>query len=82
MTLREKLSELRKKGEAKRDPNITAQMHKATQELRASGIMDRVLKVGSKAPLFALPNAHDRVMSSAELLAKGPLVVTFYRGHW
>lgn len=82
MTLREKLSELRQKGESKRDPNVTAQMHRATVELRASGIMGRVLKIGSKAPSFALPNAHDRLVTSAELLAKGPLIVAFYRGYW
>ena len=82
MTLREKLSDHKRKGESKRDPSITAQMHQATAELRASGIMDRVLKVGSKAPAFALPNAHDRVVNSVDLLRKGPLVVTFYRGHW
>ena len=82
MSLREKLSEIRKKGEAKRDPATTAKMHQVTQELRDSGIVDRVLKVGSKAPPFMLPDAYDRIVSSAELLARGPLAVAFYRGHW
>jgi len=33
-------------------------------------------------PGFLLPNAEGSLVSSAELLAKGPLVVTFFRGGW
>ena len=51
-------------------------------DLKATGIGDRVLKVGNKAPDFALPNALGETVSSADLLAKGPLVVKFYRGSW
>ena len=80
--MREKLSEIKKRGGAKRDPVIAEKMHQATQELRDSGILEQVLKDGSKASPFMLPNAYDHRVSSAELLAKGPLVVTFYRGHW
>ena len=57
-------------------------MHRATEELRASGIMERVIKVGDKLPAFALPNSSGQEVRSADLLAKGPLVVTFYRGAW
>jgi peroxiredoxin len=57
-------------------------MHRATEELRASGIMDRVIRVGDKLPAFALPNSYGQEVRSAEVLAKGPLVLTFYRGAW
>lgn len=33
-------------------------------------------------PDFLLPNAEGRLVGSAELLAQGPLVVTFFRGGW
>lgn len=33
-------------------------------------------------PDFLLPSAEGRLVGSAELLAKGPLVVTFFRGGW
>ncbi len=53
-----------------------------TDELRRSGILARVLKPGDPAPEFALPNADGRLVSSRDLLARGPLVATFYRGKW
>jgi len=57
-------------------------MHRATAELIASGAAERALKAGDRAPEFTLKDADGRDMSSRELLAKGPLVVTFYRGIW
>ena len=57
-------------------------MHRATDELMASGAAARALKAGDRAPDFALKDAKGREIASRELLAKGPLVVTFYRGVW
>jgi peroxiredoxin len=57
-------------------------MHRAIEELRASGIMDRLIKVGERLPSFALPNAYGQEVGSGDLLAKGPLVLTFFRGAW
>ena len=61
---------------------MVAIMHKATAELIASGQADRALKTGGRAPKFTLPDTHGRLVSSADLLARGPLVLTFYRGIW
>jgi len=52
------------------------------RDLKATGIQSAVLGVGDPAPAFALPNALGHTVSSAELLARGPLVVKFYRGAW
>ena len=57
-------------------------MHRATDELIASGAAARALKAGDRAPEFALKDATDKEIASWEQLAKGPLVVTFYRGVW
>lgn len=57
-------------------------MHRATAELIASGAADKALKVGDKAPAFTLDDPDGKPVSSAELLAKGPLVISFYRGVW
>jgi hypothetical protein len=57
-------------------------MHRATAELEASGIENRALKVGDRAPSFALFNQDHVQVSSANLVQKGPLVVSFFRGHW
>ncbi|WP_299112420.1 peroxiredoxin-like family protein [uncultured Winogradskyella sp.] len=40
------------------------------------------LKIGDKAIGFELPNPKGEVISLANLLEKGPVVVTFYRGSW
>jgi hypothetical protein len=57
-------------------------MHRATAELKATGIENRALKVGDRAPSFTLFNQDHVEIGSASLLAKGPLVVSFFRGHW
>ncbi len=57
-------------------------MHRATAELKASGIEDRALKVGDRAPSFTLFNQDHVQVTSDDLLTKGPLVVSFFRGHW
>lgn len=57
-------------------------MERATAELIASGAAKKALKVGDKAPLFTLKDPDGHPVSSADLLANGPLVLTFYRGVW
>jgi peroxiredoxin len=57
-------------------------MHRATAELIASGQAQRALKAGDKAPDFVLNDPDGKPVSSRDLLAKGPLVLSFYRGVW
>ena len=40
------------------------------------------LKLAQAAPQFSLPNANGQAISLADLLQKGPVIVTFYRGSW
>ncbi len=40
------------------------------------------VNVGDKAPLFELANANGELVSMDDLLVKGPVVLTFYRGVW
>ncbi len=57
-------------------------MHRATDELKASGIEQQALKVGDRAPSFTLFNQDHVELSSSDLLQQGPLVISFFRGHW
>ncbi len=82
MSLQDKLDAHRIQSEAKRPPLIMAAMEKATAELVASGQADRALKQGDRAPAFELPGPDGKPVFSAALLARGPLVITFYRGVW
>ncbi|NOT42207.1 MAG: AhpC/TSA family protein [Alphaproteobacteria bacterium] len=43
---------------------------------------EHALKPGDKCPVFAMPSADGAIVTSADLLAKGPLVLSFYRGKW
>lgn len=82
MSLKAELKALQARLESGRSADVVATMHRAVEELRASGAAGRVLKAGDAAPHFVLPNAAEQPIDSRALLAKGPLVVTFYRGRW
>ncbi len=82
MSLTEQLDSIRE-GAARRIPEASLViMHRAIDDLRTSGIMDQVLEVGDRTPAFNLENTRGETVSSADLLAKGPLVVSFFRGKW
>jgi hypothetical protein len=82
MSLEDKLAQLRAASAERIPPEKRAVMLQATKELRSSGIMDRVIKVGDPLPPFALKNADGVEVASADLLAKGAVVLTVFRGHW
>jgi hypothetical protein len=82
MSLEEKLATIREMAKTRQPPEVRAVIQKATEDLRASGIMDRVAKVGGPAPDFTLPNVAGQPVSLAALRARGPVVLSFYRGRW
>src|SRR5271154_4984925 len=64
-------------------PERLAVSEKATADLFNTGIEDRILKVGAQAPAFTLEDAlTHKLVSSADLLALGPLIINFFRGRW
>lgn len=56
-------------------------MGRAARDLVAA-MPDPGLKVGENAPDFSLPNAFGKQVQLSDLLAEGPVVLTFYRGAW
>ena len=85
--LQDRLDEFKKSFESGGAPYHTSReaveiMHRATAELKASGAEDRALQIGDRAPGFTLFNQDGTQVSSADLLRQGPLVVSFFRGHW
>ncbi len=87
MSLQAKLDAFKADFEAGKPPyrvprSVIETMHRATAELKASGQAERARKVGDPAPEFALPDGSAEIVRSADLLARGPLVVSFYRGVW
>lgn len=59
-----------------------AVMDQATEELVRAGIAEKAQKAGDLAPDFTLPNSNGEPVHLAALLARGPVVLTFYRGVW
>ena len=82
MSLEEKLAAIREMAQARQPPEVRAVMQRSTEALRASGIMERVAKVGAPAPDFTLPDAAGKPVSLAALRTRGPVVLSFYRGRW
>ena len=82
MALRERLDAMREASKARIPPEARAIMERSIDDLRASGIMGRIAAVGRRAPDFALPDAAGRTVSLTELRARGPVVLSFYRGRW
>ena len=87
MTLQDKLDAFRADFIAGKPPyNTPPEIHpimaRATAELIASGLAERALKVGGQAPAFLLNDSDGKPVASKDLLARGPLIITFYRGVW
>jgi hypothetical protein len=87
MSLQSKLDAFKADFEAGKPPYnvpraVIETMHRATAELIASGAADRASPIGEYAPSFSLKDAEGNIVSSVELLKRGPLVVSFYRGVW
>ncbi len=82
MPLKAELDAFRSEFMSNAPAEIREAMTSADMELAASGIARRAIKAGDPAPDFRLPDARGGHVRLRELLAKGPIVVSFYRGGW
>lgn len=82
MSLQEKLDAFKADFEGKAPEQAVEIMRRATAGLIASGQADHTLKAGAVAPAFTLSEADGGPVASSDLLARGPLVLSFYRGVW
>ena len=68
---------------AKYVPGETQAIHaRVIAELKARNLAQQALPVGAAAPRFELKSQDGQPVRSAELLAKGRLVICFFRGRW
>jgi peroxiredoxin len=87
MPLAQQLEELTRKLRSMVPAERLATIDRAAEELKASGLAERALKAGDRAPLFELPDGDGMMWRSTDLLKNallrsGPLVIVFYRGRW
>ena len=81
-SLRERFAE-RKQTIAKYVPLEAQAIHqRVITELRDRAIENRILPVGATAPDFNLEDSNGKLVSSADSLGRGPLVICFFRGRW
>ncbi len=67
---------------AKRFPPLIELNRRMAADLESSVIAD-ALDIGDKAPDFELSDAAtDAKVTLSSVLAEGPVVLSFYRGHW
>jgi peroxiredoxin len=81
MTLRDQLDEQWRRTR-ERSPEIRQAYEALVRDLVASGLASSSLKSGDRLPDFELPTVEGRLIASHELLQKGPLVISFFRGGW
>jgi len=82
MTLGEKLDAIRAQAATRIPEEARDIMHRHVEELRASGIVSRVPQIGEKAPDSTLATASGEQVSFGQLRARGPVVLSFFRGRW
>ena len=82
MSLQEELDAHRTATRSNFPPGFATIIGQTVADLIASSQADRALKVGDLAPAFDLRDQDGAVVSSSDLLRKGPLVLSFYRGVW
>lgn len=82
MSLADDLAKVREESKKQIPPDQYEVITRATERLAQSGIIESALQKSDIAPEFALPNALGTDVSLSELLTKGPVVLSFYRGGW
>ena len=82
MGLTEELYDLKKQLGRDIPQEILIEIGQFVQGLARSGIEKTSCQAGDKVPTFTLPNVKGQLISSKDFLAKGPMVLSFYRGVW
>jgi len=76
------LNEFKESWNVKAGEALVNTFENGIEELNTSGMVNRALKVGDKAPEFELKNALKKPVKLSALLKNGPVVITWYRGGW
>lgn len=82
MTLQSDIQTLMSELQRKVPPEMMRKVGAFIERLASDGIGRNAVKVGQSAPEFTLRNTSGRTVSLPGLLAKGPVIVTFFRGQW
>jgi peroxiredoxin len=81
MSLGEQLQALAESARQRR-PDFAAAVDRMVERLHGSGAGQSAPQPGEPMPPFVLPDDTGHMVSLNELIAAGPVAVTFHRGHW
>jgi peroxiredoxin len=65
-----------------RRPDFAAAVDRLVERLRRYGAGDAAPQAGEPIPPFVLPDDTGHMVNLDQLLTRGPVAVTFHRGHW
>jgi len=82
MSLKAQIDAYNVQKEAKLPADVLALMDTTNEELIAQHIKDNALQIGAKVENFSLVNHNGESIELNDLLNKGPVIVSFYRGSW
>lgn len=82
MSLQEELERRRREVHERLGPAAVQVIEAGIERLRMLQLAETALAVGDPLPEFALPDPAGRIGRSEEILARGPLVLAFFRGAW
>lgn len=82
MKLQDRLNAIKQESIDTKPPEVVAVLLQEVENLIKSGLADRAIKVGEILPEFTLPDEKGALVSSKEILEKGPFALSFYRGVW
>jgi hypothetical protein len=82
MSLKAQLEACRRAFEATGDPTLVTAVKASIRRLSESGLARDAVKAGDVAPPFRLRDGRSGFVTLSDLLARGPAVLSFFRGEW
>jgi hypothetical protein len=82
MGLTEEINDLKQQLGKDIPREILEEIGQFIQGLVETGIEKTSRQAGDKVVSFNLPNVSGKMVSPGDILAKGPMVLSFYRGVW
>lgn len=82
MQLQDELDAVRDKCYESTPQHIWRVRQEAIDDLISTGIAERAVHAGDRAPRFRLRDSNGKVILTQDLLNSGPVLIIFYRGGW
>ncbi len=81
-TLAQQIDELNKNLTQQVPPEVLTSFGQSIEDVKKLQLEDHCIKVGDTFPNFQLKNTTNQVIELNDLLQKGPIIISFFRGSW